>query len=269
EEGLGPARADAGAVEQILMNLVANASDAMPHGGVLNIGVSRGSPDGMRDRDSLAAVTALVSLTVADSGVGMDERTRDRVFEPFFTTKPAGEGTGLGLAMVYGLTKQHGGWVDVTSAPNRGTRVRVLLPAWTEGAAPDAVPGQERGQASPAILVVDDEAPIRRAAQRSLERLGYRVLVAQDGEDALRKFEASAGEISLVVTDLVMPRLSGMKLREAVERLRPGTRFIFTSGYAASDLPAEHGLDPRVPFLSKPWTMEELTLKVQEAIGPP
>ncbi|HEX9582491.1 MAG TPA: ATP-binding protein [Gemmatimonadales bacterium] len=270
DAGVRPARADAGAVEQILMNLVANASDAMPNGGLLRIEVRQGRPGGAPAGVAAPSAPAaeVVTLTVTDTGVGMDERTREQVFEPFFTTKPAGEGTGLGLAMVYGLTKQHGGWVYVASAPERGTQVRVLIPTWPDNEAPPAAPpGQAEPSATRAILVVEDEAPIRRAAQRSLERMGYRVLVAANGEDALRVFEVHAGEIALVVSDVVMPRLSGVKLREAVQRLRPGTRFIFTSGYAGADLPAEHGLDPQVPFLSKPWTMEELASKVKEAIG--
>jgi signal transduction histidine kinase len=269
DAGLPPGRADAGAVEQILMNLVANASDAMPQGGVLVIEVRRANPNRASGGDGgTAATPELLALTVTDTGIGMDERTKDQLFEPFFTTKQTGEGTGLGLAMVYGLAKQHGGTVEVVSAPDRGTTVRVLLPVWRdEIPAAAAAPADPDDQRAPAILVVEDEAPIRRAAQRSLERLGYRVLVAEDGESALRLFEVHAGEIHVVVSDVLMPRLSGIKLHQAVQRLRPGTRFIFTSGYAAADLPPEHGMDPRVPFLSKPWTLEELAAKVREVIG--
>ena len=268
DEGLRPASADPNALQQMLLNLVTNARDAMPSGGVLEIGTRRIPLDGRFVAEhGWGEPGDYVTLVVSDTGTGMSVEVQDRLFEPFFTTKPPGRGTGLGMAMVYGLVKQQGGFVYVTSQEGKGTVVRLLFRPAT------ALPSEERLASPPAparpgretILLVEDEASIRRAAQRVLERQGYRVLVAGDGVDALEVCRRYPGEVGLVLSDVVMPNLGG---RELYARLRAEGAilpFVFTSGYALGDIATGH-LEPGVPFLRKPWTVDELLTTVREAL---
>jgi PAS domain S-box-containing protein len=263
--------ADAAALQQALLSLATNARDAMTGGGTLTLTVSRADAGAAADT-ATSAVQALphVCITVTDTGCGMDAPTLGRAYEPFFTTKPTGSGKGLGLSMVYGLVQQHGGEISIASAPGAGTTVRLSLPVAHADAAPApaivqpdaAVPG-----ASGAILLVEDFAPVRGAAELALTRLGYRVLSAADGLEALELYRSRPGEIRLVVTDLLMPRLDGIGLYDALgpEGKRPP--FIFTSGYALPDSARDRVLDPAVPFLRKPWTAEQLASAVREALG--
>ncbi len=268
-EETGLVRADRGALEQILVNLATNARDAMPVGGTLRIAVRRAWVDqGFRNVHGWGDPGEYVCLIVSDTGVGMDERTRRRIFEPFFTTKPSGEGTGLGMAMVYGLVKQHNGFVSVYSELENGTTVRVYLPC----AAPahqEAEVGREakaeRGGTETILLAEDDDA-IRRSAQRILERWGYRVRLVADGEEALQTLRLEPGKIDLVVADLIMPKIGGQRLWEEAKAEGLGVPFLFTSGYTARDLKACGDLEPGVPFLHKPWTVTELVTRVREVL---
>ena len=264
-----PVLADPGAVEQILLNLATNARDAMPHGGVLDIVVeSRLLDEQFRDAMGESRAGPYVCLAVADSGGGMEPAVLERLFEPFFTTKPPGVGTGLGMAMVYGLVRQHGGLVDVETAPGRGTAVRVYFPAAARGEAPArplASPPPGLG-GSETILLVEDEAGIRRVAQRALERAGYRVLTAEDGIEALDVVRAHARDIRLVVSDVVMPRCGGPELREAVLNAGHSMPFLFMSGYAARDAGAAEKLDPDQPVLHKPWSVADLLGRVRQML---
>jgi CheY-like chemotaxis protein len=196
---------------------------------------------------------------VSDTGVGMDDETRRRVFEPFFTTKPPGEGTGLGMAMIYGLLKQHGGFVHVYSEPGQGTTVKLYFPLGRqEDAAAEAAPRERAPElrgGREVILLVEDEAPIQRAAKRVLERFGYTVLVAEDGEEALRTFQAASSQIALVLSDVMMPKLTGLDLYAKVRGLNPAVKFVFMSGYTERDLRAREAVDPSAAFLHKPWTL--------------
>jgi CheY-like chemotaxis protein len=274
-ERLPSVLADPGAVEQMLLNLATNARDAMPEGGTLRLEVAR---ERIRERAqserSWLRAGDYVVISVTDSGTGMDTETRLRVFEPFFTTKPAGKGTGLGMPMVYGLMKQHGGYVLVDSAVGRGTTVRLLFP---ESAAPArAAPLPAEDRRSPAadgrgqtILVVEDEEALRRAARRILERAGYRVLVAEDGEQALGILVAQRGGVDLVFTDMIMPKLGGRGLYDRVQAEFGRVRFLVASGYAGRDVREDHGLPPQVPFINKPWTLEELVARVREVLDSP
>ncbi|MBI4538995.1 MAG: PAS domain S-box protein [Gemmatimonadetes bacterium] len=270
DEPLPPVLADVGAVEQILMNLATNARDAMPRGGTLRIVVGRTQlADEDRARHGWVVPGKYVSVSVSDTGVGMDEKTREKVFQPFFTTKPPGEGTGLGMAVVYGLVKQHKGFVHLYSQPGLGTTVKVYFPV-AEGAAgvvsrTDARPELPRG--SETILLVEDEPAVRRTARRTLEKLGYTVLEAADGQEALELYRGREAEIDLILSDVVMPRLGGKDLYEALRREGKGVKFLFVSGYTAHDVRESVRLDPALAFLQKPWTGADLAHKVRETLG--
>jgi len=259
-------RADVHAAEQILFNLATNARDAMPDGGVLRIETSRAhlTED---QRHACGAVRAgeHVCLAVGDTGVGMDGETRARVFEPFFTTKPPGKGTGLGLATVYGLVKQHGGGIDVDSEPGQGTRFRIYLPV-ADGVAAAARPrvgvAEVRGGRE-TVLVVEDDDQLRRSVKRILEAAGYQIVTAADGLEALEALRQTAG-VRLVFSDLVMPRLGGRALYDAARREGNTTPFLFASGY--SDPHRAASLDPSVPLLHKPWTEPDLLGRIREIL---
>jgi PAS domain S-box-containing protein len=261
--------ADPSALEQILINLATNARDAMPSGGTLEITVSRPVLDEVQ-LASLGATVAsgeFVCVSVRDTGIGMDERTRQRMFEPFFTTKPPHQGTGLGMAMVYGLIKQHRGLLGVYSEPGKGTTVRVYLPAAGDQRPPAAAESARslRG-GTETILVVEDEEMIRGSTRRILERLGYRVILAGDGEEALAILRERKERVHLVLSDVVMPRVSGRQLHETIRREGLDVGFMFTSGYAALDARETPTLDPSVPYLPKPWSAMELADSVRDVL---
>jgi two-component system cell cycle sensor histidine kinase/response regulator CckA len=263
--------ADQGAIEQILMNLATNARDAMAGGGTLRLETSHTTltPQACALK-GWGAPGEYVVLAVSDSGVGMDAETQRHLFEPFFTTKPVNLGTGLGLAMVYGLAKQHDGFLDVESAPGRGTTVRVLLPPSTDAPArrPPAH-GAERLGGTETILLAEDEDSLRRAATRLLEKHGYRVLAAANGTEALRLFREHAGQIDLVVADVVMPGLGGPQLVGELRRSGRSVKVLFTSGYTERDVQETKALAPDQPFLSKPWTVTDLLGRVREVLDQP
>jgi CheY-like chemotaxis protein len=257
-------------VEQIVFNLATNARDAMPAGGVLRIDTRRAVlPEELRAASGVKDGLVWACLSVGDTGVGMDEATRQRMFEPFFTTKSSGKGTGLGMATVHGLVKQHGGVIDVDSAPGRGTRVKVYFPAMPAGS-PAAGAGLEGGRdvrgGTETILVVEDEGDLRRVAKRILEQAGYQVLTAADGQEALDVLRQQPGPIHLVLSDLVMPRLGGRGLYDAARREGNKTPFLFASGYSPGDergsLPPELG----VPLLHKPWTHDDVLTRVRDIL---
>jgi CheY-like chemotaxis protein len=198
----------------------------------------------------------------------MDEETKERIFEPFFTTKPPELGTGLGLSMVYGLVKQHGGVVDVYSEKERGTAVNLYLPLVHESAlgVSRATPPESMVGGSETILVVEDEEPIRRAAKRILEKHGYEVLLAADGHEALGLYPEHSERIDLVISDVVMPRLGGAKFYEALQHSGGHTKILFTSGYTDRDVRQSGAIDPRLPFIHKPWTVAALLAKIREVL---
>ncbi len=265
-DGMSKVRADVGAVEQILLNLATNARDAMPGGGTLRIEVYRTHLD--RAAYGWIVPGDYVCLAVGDTGVGMDEAVRRRIFEPFFTTKITGRGTGLGMAMVYGLMKQHGGYVNVYSEPGRGTTVKTYFPHAQTGdqAAPgvSATPALRPGTGT--VLVVEDEAELRRVAQRVLERAGYTVLVAADGESGLTTYRRHRGAVDLILTDVVMPGMGGKALLDAVRAEGGDVPFLFASGYTASDVRESVLLGQDLPFLHKPWSMQDLLVAVGDVL---
>jgi len=267
-----PVWADSGALQQVLLNLVTNARDAMTHGGTLSIEVARAPTRGTYpeavpwvDADSYYCVA------VNDTGTGMDQATVDRVFEPFFTTKAPGTGTGLGMAMVYGLTKQHGGFVHVYSEVGVGTAVKVYVPRSPEVAAQAAAPPalDQFVGGSETILLVEDKADLRTTTRRVLERLGYTVIEAGDGEEGLATLRDHMGRVDLILSDVLMPKVSGPELYQAVRAVDPGARFLFTSGYSESDIGQRSLLEPGVLFVAKPWTIGDLARQVRKAIDRP
>jgi PAS domain S-box-containing protein len=265
-------RADPVAVEQVLMNLTTNARDAMPAGGALTLTLERVALDDAQVR-SLGGERPgeYAVLEVRDSGVGMDAETRRRVFEPFYTTKPLDQHAGLGMAVVYGLVRQHQGFVRLESEPGRGTVVRVHFPVVDGGMAPprtEADVGELRG-GSEVVLLVEDDAALRRATSRVLERFGYAVVTASDGKEALDYLRSAPAPPDLVLSDVVMPRASGPQLLAQMREAGWRSRVLLTSGYAPRDLGEHATLDPRLPFLPKPWTVTDLLGKIREVLDAP
>jgi two-component system, cell cycle sensor histidine kinase and response regulator CckA len=265
------ARADPVAVEQILINLATNARDAMPGGGTLTIGAGREDVTAAAcEARGWGVPGRYAVLSVTDTGIGMDPETQSHLFEPFFTTKAVDAGTGLGLAMVYGLVRQHEGFVDVRSTPGSGTTIRVLLPA-AEAAEPRSTPsgGTAQLRGTETILLAEDEDSLRRAATRVLEKHGYRVLEAANGAEALEIFAAHEFEIALIVADVVMPTVGGPQLLRELLQAGKHPKVLFTSGYTARDVQETKALDPSLPFLAKPWTIHDFLRRVREVLDQP
>jgi PAS domain S-box-containing protein len=264
-----PFLGDRATLEKAVLTLVDNALEAMPHGGKLTI-LARSSETEVPDpRPANRWVEAprgpSVQIEVSDTGVGMEPAALKRVFEPFFTAKAPGTGVGLGLSFVYGLVKQHSGYVNVFSAPGRGTTVRVHFPLadHAPAALPLSRPPREAGDHRQTVLVVEDEEPLRRVTRRSLERLGYAVHEAADGQEGLELYSAHEAEIALIITDVVMPRLSGTGLWRALRKRGARVPFLFVSGYAREQVGEEVHADPLVSHLAKPWTLPELGERVR------
>jgi PAS domain S-box-containing protein len=264
----GLVRVDPGQMEQVLMNLVVNARDAMPKGGAVTIGTQ----DVYLDEEYVRQHSELrpgryVVLRVTDTGCGMDRATLARIFEPFFTTKPVGKGTGLGLAMVYGIVKASGGHATVESEPGRGTTFQLCFPA-VDSPDPAALPPSRvlHPRGTETVLLVEDEDGVRTLTRQALESRGYRVLEASDGEAALELSQTHGGEIDLLLSDVVMPRMGGRELREQLAVSHPNTRVIFTSGYT-DDAVVRHGVyQSDCDFLQKPYTVNALLRKVREVL---
>jgi len=260
--------ADAGALQQILLNLATNARDAIAERGDIWLSVARNTLEPAQVAE-LGWGTAgdYVSITVRDSGLGMDEATRLRVFEPFFTTKPPGAGSGLGLSMVYGLMKQQNGFIGVVSSSGRGTTVTLYLPITGRRTPPTSRHAVTR-QGGNTVLVVEDEEPIRRVAQRVLERHGFQVLTAADGLEALSLFRDHESDVALILTDVIMPRMGGKALHQTLRSAGKQVPMVFMSGYTArGETPDMAQVEPGMHILPKPWSVEQLVARVREAIG--
>jgi len=263
--------ADPGQIEQVLVNLAVNARDAMPDGGSLRIETREEIvPDSLIQRRRETGPGTYVVLTVTDTGTGMSPETQARVFEPFFTTKDIDKGTGLGLSMVYGIVKQHHGYIQLHSEEGKGTTFDVYLPACSDGRCceeEDAVPGTMAG-GTETVLVVDDEEDIRKLVRDVLTPLGYRVLDAASGDDALRIIEDGSVPIDLMLTDIVMPRMTGIQLAEKARAVRPSLRAIFMSGYAEDIVyMGTDDRDTRPPLLSKPLLPHAISERVRSALN--
>jgi signal transduction histidine kinase len=260
--------ADSGQIEQVLMNLATNARDAMPRGGQLTV-----------ETDLLEITDAFISahgfgipgpyavISVTDTGIGMDEEAKQKIYEPFFTTKEVGRGTGLGMAIVYGIVKQHKGYINVSSQVGKGTTFKIYLPVHS---------GQvEQREKSPAaspvmtgtetILLAEDDAALRKFFTNVLTEYGYTVVVAENGEEAIRKFFERMDEIQLCVVDMIMPKKSGREVFEAVQKMKPGTKVIFSSGYTADKVQQE-GLPAGSEFIAKPAPPQQFLKKIREVL---
>jgi signal transduction histidine kinase/CheY-like chemotaxis protein len=267
-ESLARVKADPSQVEQVLVNLAVNAHDAMPKGGKLTISTQNVVLDAAYARSHPpTAAGRYVLLTVADTGCGMDERTKAKVFEPFFTTKELGKGTGLGLATVYGVVKQSGGYIWVDSAPDQGTRFEIFLP---QCAAAPQLPSEDEPAAKYSrgvgtVLLAEDEEAVRELASEFLRSSGYQVIAGKDGLDALEKAEQETGTIDVLVTDVVMPRMRGTELAQRLKRAHPRIKIVYMSGYLEHN--SDEGFVADSAHLQKPFSRDSLLKKMRDALG--
>ncbi|MFO0824746.1 MAG: PAS domain S-box protein [Gemmataceae bacterium] len=268
---LPPVAADLVQVQQVLMNLSLNARDAMPNGGTLTIETAPALDACPPDGTSVEPHLSFIRVSVSDTGVGMTEEVRAKIFEPFFTTKDVGQGTGLGLAVVYGVARAHGGWVECSSSPGLGSRFDVYLPQGSRPEEPiqvtaEPLPPIERGRGE-VILVADDEPLVRTLARSALERQGYRVLLASDGAEAVEVFqnESANGKISLVILDVSMPQLSGRQASQLIRKVDPAVPILFASGHPITDIATE----PGTGFMQKPYTPSSLATAIRKILESP
>ena len=272
EPSLGQIKADPGQIEQVILNLAVNARDAMPQGGKLTIETQNVYLDNQYARRHTAIQPGnYVMLAVSDTGCGIDAETQVRMFEPFFTTKEQGKGTGLGLSTVYGIVKQSGGHLWVYSEVGKGTTFKIYLPRIDEVIESDETRSAlaELPQGRETVLLTEDEEQVRQMIRTILEMGGYRVLEASGGEEALTLYEQHEGQIDLIMTDVVMPGISGRELAQSLETLHPGIRVLYMSGYT-DDAIVRHGLlDQEIAFLQKPFTPDALMRKVREVLDAP
>jgi two-component system cell cycle sensor histidine kinase/response regulator CckA len=272
EPSLGRIKSDPGQIEQVLLNLAVNARDAMPNGGRLTIEARNVELDESYKQEHQQVVPGrYVMVAVADTGCGMDRETQARIFDPFFTTKELGKGTGLGLATVYGIVKQSGGYIWVYSERGSGTVFKVYLPRIEES----LEPGKQResdetvSQGSETVLFAEDSDSLREMAREYLECLGYTLLEASSGKEALQRAKEFTGPIHLLLSDVVMPEMSGPELASQMESLRPGIKVIFTSGYTDDAIARQGALDPAVAFIQKPYRPKALARKIREVLDEP
>jgi signal transduction histidine kinase len=269
EPALGLIRADPGQIEQVIMNLVVNSREAMPRGGKLTIETSNVFL-GQGDLDKYVDLAPghYVVVSVSDTGCGMDDKVKAHIFEPFYTTKAKGKGTGLGLAMVYGIVKQSGGEIHLYSEPGKGTTFRIYFPVVEGGAAEERPRRMEAGslRGTETILVVEDEEALLKLISKILENCGYTVIGASNGTAAQIACKKHEGRIDLVLTDVVMPQMSGRELAESLWRIRPGIRVLFMSGYMDNAI-VHHGLlDEGIDFIPKPFSSEKLAMRVRQVL---
>jgi CheY-like chemotaxis protein len=261
-------RIDPNQIDQVLMNLSVNARDAMPTGGRITIETRELTPPTAEvPAASSAAPGAYVELAIGDSGCGMSDEVKARIFEPFYTTKGLGRGTGLGLSVIHGIVAQAGGHIVVDSTEGRGSTFRVRLPAQAPSATIETAAASSDGaRGDETVLLVEDDDAVRRSARAALESHGYQVLVAAGGQDALAAQTSAPGAIDLLVTDVVMPEMSGRELAERLRARQPALRVLYMSGYT-EDAVVRHGIrDAADPFLPKPFTASELASKVRAVL---
>jgi CheY-like chemotaxis protein len=265
-EDLLPVEADAGQIEQVLLNLCVNAADAMPGGGDLTVkGVNKTHQD-MKGKLYDPKPGNYAMLTVSDTGTGMDKETAERIFDPFFTTKERGRGTGLGLASAYGIVKGHGGYIDVDSREGRGTTFSIYLPASDKEIEESARRIDRFTTGSEKVLLVDDEPDIRQVGKELLEAMGYEVMLAKDGEEAIEVYKKNRNEIDVVLLDMVMPNIGGGEAYDRMKEINPDIKVLLSSGYSidgeATEI-LERGCDG---FIQKPFDLKQLSGRMREIL---
>jgi CheY-like chemotaxis protein len=269
--GLGLVKMDPSQVEQILMNLAVNSRDAMPDGGKLRIETANVELDESWARQNVyTAAGSYVMLSVTDSGCGMDKETQLHIFEPFFTTKRPGKGTGLGLSTVYGIVKQNAGYVIVNSKLEKGTTFKIYLPRLSDTASlplpqPPRMP-ERLSHGAQTVLLVEDEDPLRSLTRTCLESNGYSVIDASDAAMAIHLAKKHNGQIHLLLTDIVMPGMSGRELAKRLIGVHPETRVLYMSGYANAVVGQDSVLDDHTALLEKPFTLQTLLIKVYQSL---
>jgi CheY-like chemotaxis protein len=270
-EDLAVVLVDPTQIEQVLMNLCINSRDAMPTGGRLSI-ETRNVEFSEEDCRQNAALEPgkFASLSVSDSGIGMSASVRERIFEPFFTTKEIGKGTGLGLATVYGIVKQHNGFIQVTSEPGQGSTFRIFLPASEIAAASEnhapVTESQPALGGDETILIAEDHDGVREMARATLESLGYRILLARDGEEAVEMFSAHRNSIGLILMDVIMPRRNGPETYEAIKAINPDVPVVFATGYSNETAAMTEIIGRGIAVLQKPYSPRVLARRVREAL---
>ncbi len=260
--------ADSVQLEQVLMNLATNARDAMPGGGIFTISTGRAELDGQYIKlHGYGTPGEYALITVSDTGTGLDDRTRERIFEPFFTTKETGKGTGLGLSIVYGIVKQHNGYINVYSEPGTGTTFKIYLPLVKESPVDASCTIHDAASGgSEVILMAEDEAEVRNTTRAVLEEFGYTVIEAADGEDAVMKFIKNRNSVQLLLLDVIMPKMNGKETYEEIKALRPDIKAIFTSGYDVEIMHKKGYIGKDCPFVPKPVLPESLLRAVRETL---
>jgi CheY-like chemotaxis protein len=269
---LGSVVADPSQMNQVLVNMAINARDAMPDGGRIIIETSNIDLDeGYAAQHAGVKAGPYVLLSIADTGAGMTPAVVQRIFDPFFTTKSTGVGTGLGLSTVYGIVKQAGGWIWVYSEPGKGSTFKVYLPRIVAAPEPLPVPvsAAENLRGTETVLVVEDQPEVRKLTLAMLESQGYRLLEAANGNEALSLCQQYAEPIHLLITDVVMPGMTGRELARLLLALRPSLKTLYTSGYTANTITHEGMLDPGVAYLPKPFSRAQLAAKVREVLLEP
>ncbi len=266
-DNLSPIEADRGQIEQVLLNLFVNAADAMPGGGNLTLKTKNVSHLNIRKNQYNPQLGHYVQLTISDTGIGMDKATLEHIFDPFFTTKEMGRGTGLGLASVYGIIKGHDGYIDVESEKGQGTTFTIYLPATQKVVEEPAEAASQLIRGSGTLLVVDDEDLVLDVAANMLEKLGYTALKAQNGAEAIDIFKAHKNEIKMVVLDIIMPDIGGSDVYDIIKKINPDVKVLLSSGYSVDGQAIElleRGCDG---FMQKPFTMEELSGKIEQILS--
>jgi two-component system cell cycle sensor histidine kinase/response regulator CckA len=265
-ENLFAVEADSGQIEQVLLNLFVNAADAMPGGGDLFLQTRNTTHEEIKGKQYEPKPGDYIVLTVADTGIGMDKNTMERIFDPFFTTKEMGHGTGLGLASAYGILKSHGGYIDVVSELGEGATFRIYLPASQEQVQQLTKPASEMIKGSETVLLVDDEGFVLEIGKELMEFMGYRVLTAPNGEEAIRIYAEHGHEIDIVLLDMVMPDMWGGEVYDRLKQLNPDVKVLLSSGYTMNGQATEILRRGCNGFLQKPFTMEQLSRKVREIL---
>jgi CheY-like chemotaxis protein/two-component sensor histidine kinase len=264
-----PIRADGNQLEQVLMNLAVNARDAMPRGGVFTVKTEQiDITEDFTNAHGYGKTGPYAMITISDTGAGMDEVTQKRIFEPFYTTKEVGKGTGLGLAVVYGIIKQHDGFINVYSEPGRGTTFRIYLPLIATEAAEKTVPQLEDAPArgTETVLLAEDDVNLRKLSRTVLAEFGYTVIEAVDGAEAVKKFMENKDTIQLLLFDLVMPKMNGKEAADEIRKIKPEMKVLFASGYDPDLLQQKELLGDGVHLVYKPISPMDLLRKVRSVL---